>query len=80
MKNYSKEDIFIVPLTSKTVSLFPGEFILKDWEKAGLNVATAIKRGIYTISKKLVIKCIGKLSASDSKGLEKSLREWLGLL
>jgi hypothetical protein len=39
------QDIFIIPLTSKTKSLFAGEFVLSDWVAAGLNVETAVKRG-----------------------------------
>jgi mRNA interferase MazF len=69
----------IVPLTSKLISLQPGEFALADWEKAGLNVPTAVKRGIYTIHPSLIVKFIGPLSAQDSRSLEKSLQEWLGL-
>ncbi|MCZ7620925.1 MAG: hypothetical protein M5U24_00355 [Candidatus Kuenenia sp.] len=44
-------DIFVVPLTSKTASLLPGEFILTDWNSAGLNVITTVKRGIYTANR-----------------------------
>lgn len=73
------EDVFVVPLTSRTMSLLPGEFVLTDWDKAGLNVVTAVKRGIYTVNKGLIIKKVGKLSISDSKKLEGSLCEWLGL-
>lgn len=76
--SHISEDIFIVPLTSKISSLLPGEFELKDWKGAGLNVTTAVKRGIYTVSKNLVIKGVGKLSNSDSKKIENSLRKWLG--
>ena len=43
------QDILIVPLTSKTNSLLPGEFILVEWQAAGLNVPSAVKRGIYTV-------------------------------
>ena len=71
------EDVFIIPLTSKTSSLLPGEFVLKDWKSARLNVITAVKRGIYTVNKSLIIKKIGKLSTSDSKRLENSLHKWL---
>ena len=39
------QDIFIVPLTSKTASLLGGEFLLADWKAVGLNVPTAVKRG-----------------------------------
>jgi mRNA interferase MazF len=71
------EDLFVVPLTSKTTSLLPGEFVLEDWKSVGLNVATAVKRGIYTVNRDLVIKSVGKLSTADSKKLEDSLRGWL---
>jgi mRNA interferase MazF len=73
------QDILIVPLTSKTQSLLPGEFVLKNWKKSGLNTTTAVKRGVYTIEKRLVIKTIGKLSKSDAEKLENSLKEWLEL-
>jgi mRNA interferase MazF len=73
------QDVFIVPLTSRTTSLIPGEFVLVGWRAAGLNVASAIKRGIYTIHSSLIIKRVGNLVASDSNQLENSLRTWLGL-
>lgn len=44
---HSSQDIFIVPLTSQVSNLLSGEFILSDWREAGLNVSSAIKRGLY---------------------------------
>lgn len=76
---HPSQDIFITPLTSKTKSLLAGEFILSQWAKAGLNIASAVKRGIYTVQQDLVIKSIGQLDESDADQLEKSLRFWLGL-
>ena len=73
------QDILIVPLTSKISSLFLGEFALVEWKKAGLNVPTAAKRGIYTIEKKLMRKTIGKLELPDIQQLERSLKASLGL-
>lgn len=43
---HPSQDIIITPLTSKTSSLMEGEFMLSEWAGAGLNVATAVKRGI----------------------------------
>lgn len=43
------QDYFIVPLTSKTTGLLLGEFVLTDWWTSGLNVPTAVKRGLYTV-------------------------------
>jgi mRNA interferase MazF len=35
--------------------LLSGEFVLADWKAAGLNVASAAKRGFYTVHQSLVI-------------------------
>jgi len=76
---HSSQDILITPLTSKTGSLLVGEFVLSEWATVGLNVATAVKRGVYTVQENLVIKVIGKLTSVDAEQLEQSLRGWLGL-
>jgi len=60
------QDIFIVPLTSKTTSLLAREFLLSNWEAAGLNVATAVKRGLYTVQQNLVVTKIGRLTEADA--------------
>ena len=64
---HSSQDLFVVALTSKTSNLLTGEFILTDWKKAGLNVETAVKRGIFTIKKTLVRKRVGKSENTDAK-------------
>ena len=61
------------------MGLLAGEFALADWRAAGLNLASAVKRGIYTLSSSLVLKSVGRLSARDSEQVERSLRQWLGL-
>ena len=76
---HPSQDIFIVPLTSKTAPLLPGEFPLADWNAEGLNVATAVKRGLYTIHQTLIVKTVGRLSPPDASQLLRSLREWLGI-
>ncbi|MDB9525697.1 type II toxin-antitoxin system PemK/MazF family toxin [Oscillatoria sp. CS-180] len=77
--SHPSQDILITPLTSKTVSLLAGEFVLSEWAVAGLNVATAVKRGVYTVHESLVIKVISQLVKVDADQLEQSLRGWLGL-
>src|SRR5437870_13685520 len=76
---HASQDLFIVPLTSKTDRLQAGEFTMQDWQNAGLNVATAVKRGIFTIYQCLIIKSVGSISAAYAQQLERSLRAWLGL-
>ena len=76
---HTSKDVFILPLTSKTRSLLLGEFVLSGWSQAGLNVETAVKRGIYTVHQNLIAQRVGMLSNSDLKELDDTLRLWLGL-
>ena len=69
------QDLFIVPLTSKTTSLLVGEFVLCDSKGADLNVETAVKRGLYTVQQSLVVAIIGKLTNTDIEQLEQSLHD-----
>ena len=78
-ESHPSEDYFIVPLTSRIDNLLAGEFILEDWKSAGLNVKSAVKRGIFTISKGLIIKKIGNLSSKEKEKLRQSLQQWLGV-
>ena len=71
-------DLFIVPLTSRVSNLIAGEFILSNWNDAGLNIQSSVKRGIFTIDEKLVIQRVGKLQSNDIVELEKSIFYWLG--
>ncbi|HEY8205771.1 MAG TPA: type II toxin-antitoxin system PemK/MazF family toxin [Pyrinomonadaceae bacterium] len=75
---HPSQDLLIVPLTSKLDRLQPGEFAMGDWQRAGLNVASAVKRGIFTIHQSLVIKEVGSITTRDEDELSQSLRSWLG--
>lgn len=72
-------DVFIVPLTSRITNLLPGEFVLENWKESGLNVASAVKRGIYTIHQNLIVKKVGCLEQNDQSTLIASLRSWLDI-
>jgi mRNA interferase MazF len=73
------QDLFIVPLTSRTSSLLPGEFLLGEWKEAGLNVPSVVKRGLYTVHTELCLKKIGAITQEDQNRLDTSLSDWLQL-
>lgn len=75
---HRSRDVFVVPLTSKTDRMTEGELSLADWQGAGLNVASVVNRGLYTIHESLVIKRVGRLGADDAGRIDESLRQWLG--
>jgi mRNA interferase MazF len=73
---HASQDVFVVPLTSRSAGLLSGEFLLAHWAEAGLNVPTAVKRGLYPIHHSLIVKAVGRLSESDAQKVQMSLREW----
>ena len=76
---HSSQDVIVVPLTSRSSGLLVGEFVLQDWQQAGLNVPSAVKRGLFTLESSLIVRSVGQLLEVDSQALEQSLRDWLGL-
>jgi len=76
---HASHDLIVVPLTSRIASLLEGEFVLVDWSGAGLNVPSAVKRGLYTVDQTLILKVVGRLKPDDAARVERSLRTWLGL-
>lgn len=76
---HPSRDLIIVPLTSRVTGLVAGEFVLQEWGTAGLNVASALKRGLYTIQDSLVRKRVGQLSDADRRATDHALCTWLDL-
>ena len=72
-------DIFLVPVTSRTSELNSGEFMLKEWSYAGLNVPSVVKRGCVLVDTKLILKKVGTCSKADIALLNKALKKWLEL-
>jgi mRNA interferase MazF len=79
VESIARKTFFVVPLTSKTDRLLDGEFSLADWQGAGLNVASVVKRGLYTIHESLVIQLVGRLVSDDASRVDAALRRWLDL-
>jgi mRNA interferase MazF len=75
---HKSQDVFVVPITSKTNALLAREFVMNDWRGVGLNVVSAIKR-LFTIHRDLILKTLGRISPADDSELTQSLRGWLGL-
>ncbi len=72
--SHRSQDLFIVPLTSKTGNLLAGGFVLAEWKSAGLNAESAVKRGLFTINDSFVRMSVGKLDSSEAESLGVLLR------
>jgi mRNA interferase MazF len=56
-----------------------GEFIIQDWQGAGLLKPSAVKAAITTVEARLVRRRLGHLSDYDLEQLKKMLQGLLGL-
>lgn len=76
---HESRDLIFVPLTSRTMGLRSGEFVLGDFHGAGLNVPTAVKRGFHTFEDRFVLQRVGHLTSTDLDELDRAILFWLGL-
>ena len=76
---HRSRDLFVVPLTSRSDRMVEGEFSLADWRNAGLNMASVVKRGLFTVHESFILKRVGTLAAIDTNQVNESLRSWLVL-
>jgi mRNA interferase MazF len=60
-------------------SLWLGEFIIRDWQTAGLLKPSAVKAAITTVEARLVRRRLGHLSDYDLEQLKRTLQGLLGL-
>lgn len=72
----SSADLFLVPITSMLANT---DFPLKEWRAAGLNAPFGVKAQLATLEERLVVKIVGKLTATDAQLLNERLRIWLQL-
>ena len=73
-------DLLIMAVTSQVRGpLKLGEFLVRDWQVAGLIKPSAVKAAIATIEARHARRRLGCLSEYDLEQLKRSLRELLGL-
>jgi len=65
--NSVRDEIIFLAITSNTKRILPGDFIVKDWQSAGLLKESMISAITQTISKKLLIKKLGALNKIELK-------------
>ena len=69
-------ELFVVPVSSV---LSNTDFLLQEWQGAGLNVPSGVKAQLATVEERLLVKIIGSVAAVDRQSLDEKLRTWLQL-
>jgi mRNA interferase MazF len=62
----ARPDVIVGLITSQTSKASsPTDFIIQDWQKAGLRVASAFRAFIVTLPRSAVVSTMGTLTRSD---------------
>ncbi len=73
-------DLLLTAITSKVAAATgPLDYLLTDWQAAGLRYPSALKPVLFTLDPTRVLYRIGTLTNSDLTEIEERLRRALGL-
>ena len=74
-----RQEVVIAAVTSNVDRLLPGDYLIANWQKAGLlhpSVATGI---IRTIKQAMIARRLGAVSTEDKRAIRGQLKRILGL-
>jgi mRNA interferase MazF len=74
-----QQEVIIAAVTSNVDRLLPGDYLIANWQKAGLlhpSVATGI---IRTIKETMIARRLGAVSTEDRRAIRDQLKRILGL-
>lgn len=75
----SRQEAIIAAITSRTDRILMGDYLIRDWQDAGLLFPSAATGIIRTIKQDMIARKLGTMPGSDMRGIEDKLREALGL-
>lgn len=73
-----RPDVIIGLITSQTKGLSVTDYVLQDWQAAGLRVASVFRSFIVTLPRSANLVVIGRLSDRDWKGIARSYVSQIG--
>lgn len=78
-ENYQKQTghISLLMITSAKHSKWFGDHQILDLKPTGLTAESLVRQKIFTIDRRLIIDCIGKLETKDKKAVVRNLCEHL---
>ncbi len=78
--NRASTDVVLAPITSQlAVRRLPGDYRLRRWTEAGLNVPSVVRARVTTVHAKWVTRTIGVMPPEEMIAINKNLRTALGL-
>ena len=75
----SRQEVVVSAITSNTRRILVGDYLMADWEEAGLLFPSVVTGIIRTIKQTMIDRKMGAVSTGDFAEIESSLRQILKL-
>ncbi len=75
----SRQEVIIAAITSQTHRLLVGDYLVKNWQSAGLLYPSVITGIIRTIHRNMITKKLGIMPTQDMEAFGAALGKVLGL-
>ena len=77
--NRGRREAVVAAVTSHVSRMLPGDYLVQDWEAAGLLSPSTITGILRTIKQDMIAKKLGELPATELRAVEMLLRQTLEL-
>ena len=74
-----RQEVVVSAITSNTRRILVGDYLMADWEEAGLLFPSVVTGIIRTIRQSMIDRKMGAVSTGDFAEIESSLRQILKL-
>ena len=74
-----RQELIISPITGRINRILAGDYLIRDWQEAGLLFPSLATGMIRTIKQNMLRRKLGSLSQDDLKELDKRLGSVLGI-
>ena len=77
--NTGRQELVVTAITSNTQRLLVGDYLIGDWEGAGLLFPSVVTGIIRTVKQSMIIRKLGTVPSGDMRSIEEILKTSLGL-
>ncbi len=69
-----RQETIVAGITSNTNRLLAGDYLIADWQNAGLRFPSVVTGIIRTIKQSMISRKLGSMSSQDMQAIENALR------
>jgi mRNA interferase MazF len=74
-----RQEAVVAAITSNTRRILPGDYLMDDWEHAGLPLPSVVTGIIRTVKRGMFVRRLGRVSDQDMAKIDAMLKHTLGL-